>query len=124
MYILGIKEPLVTADNPAQGTWGTLPDMFLMTAIFGDEPKRRLDILNKLQPNRPRLAIEFWGGWFDNWGQKHSNKTAQQYRTAYEAVLSYPSSINVYLFVGGTNFGFLNGAGSKKNEDEQSGESN
>lgn len=35
----------------------------------------------------------------------------ERYQSVLEDILSYPSSVNIYMFVGGTNWGFTNGAG-------------
>lgn len=112
---------MVTADNPSHGTYGTLPDMFLMTGNFDDNPKKNLDTLYNIQPKRPRMTMEFWGGWFDFWGDKHNTKTLEYFKTTYEEIVKYPSSVNIYMFVGSTNFGFLNGAENHKYDDEDSG---
>ncbi|XP_057663239.1 beta-galactosidase-1-like protein 2 isoform X1 [Diorhabda carinulata] len=107
----GIVELLVTADNPNKGTYGTLPELFLMTGNFDQQVKTNLDRLKAIQPGRPTMTMEFWGGWFDYWGDEHNkNKTLAEFQYNYEEILKYPSSVNIYMFHGGTNFGFLNGA--------------
>lgn len=120
----GIKELLVTADNPWKGSRGTIRSMFLMTGNFDKDVKKNLDALEALQPKRPKMTMEFWGGWYDHWGKKRSTKTLEEFRTTYEEILSYPASVNVYIFVGGTNYGFLNGAENSKHDDEDSGKKN
>ncbi|XP_023022374.2 beta-galactosidase-1-like protein 2 [Leptinotarsa decemlineata] len=118
MISKGIKELLVTADNPDKETYGTLPDLFLMTGNFDKNPKTQLNILKSIQPNRPTMTMEYWGGWFDFWGNSHTKKTLEEFRYNYEEILRYPASVNIYMFVGGTNFGFLNGAQNLKYDDE------
>uniref|UniRef100_A0A6P7GB14 Beta-galactosidase n=1 Tax=Diabrotica virgifera virgifera TaxID=50390 RepID=A0A6P7GB14_DIAVI len=111
----GIVELLVTSDNPQHGTYGTLPDNFLMTGNFDTDIKKNLDTLKSYQPNRPVMTMEYWGGWFDYWGDSHTtNKTVENFRYNYEEILKYPSSVNIYMFHGGTNFAFLNGAENLK----------
>ncbi|XP_030746583.1 beta-galactosidase-1-like protein 3 [Sitophilus oryzae] len=106
----GIVELLVTADNPWKGTDGAYPEYFLMTGNFDSDAQTNLDTLKSLQPNKPIMVMEYWSGWFDYWGQQHQNKTADQFKEVYEAILSYPASVNMYMFIGGTNFYFLSGA--------------
>ncbi|KAG5876884.1 hypothetical protein JTB14_007460 [Gonioctena quinquepunctata] len=106
----GIEELLVTADNPEKETYGTLPNLFLMTGNFDTNPKDQLDKLKKIQPGRPTMTMEYWAGWFDFWGSIHNEKTVELFKYNYEQILQYPSSVNIYMFHGGTNFGFLNGA--------------
>ncbi|KAJ8917155.1 hypothetical protein NQ315_012647 [Exocentrus adspersus] len=106
----GIIELLVTSDNPVRGKVGTIPELFLMTANYDKDPVAQLDMMRKLQPGRPLMTMEYWAGWFDSWGGRHNSKTAEVFAQVYEAILSYPSSVNIYMFQGGTNFRFLNGA--------------
>ncbi|CAG9857698.1 unnamed protein product [Phyllotreta striolata] len=113
----GIVEQLVTSDNPIRGAHGTWPDLFLMTGNFDQKPKEQFDMLKKIQPGRPTMAMEFWSGWFDFWGGAHTNKTVEEFRYNYEEILKYPASVNIYMFHGGTNFGFLNGAGNLAYDD-------
>lgn len=114
-------ELLVTADNPDKGTYGTLPELFLMTGNFDSDSKTNLDKLAKIQPGRPRMVMEYWGGWFDFWASEHVSKSVDVYKSNYEPILSYPSSVNIYMFIGGTNFGFLNGAQNLNYDDENTG---
>ncbi|KAJ8985598.1 hypothetical protein NQ317_015090 [Molorchus minor] len=117
----GIVELMTTADNPDKGTDGTIPDLFLLTGNFNTEPKNQLDMLKALQPEKPLMTMEYWSGWFDFWGQEHNENPLATFSENYEAILSYPSSVNIYMFHGGTNFGFLNGAQNLNYDDENSG---
>lgn len=107
----GIKELLFTSDSPtASGTLGTLPEYFLQTANFGGDPETEFDKLKQLQPNKPTMAMEYWGGWFDHWTETHHTVSTSSFNDTYERILKYPASVNIYMFHGGTNWGFLNGA--------------
>ncbi|KAG5886129.1 hypothetical protein JTB14_021351 [Gonioctena quinquepunctata] len=116
----GIKELLVTSDNPSRGAGGTIRNLFFMTGNFNTEPTKQLDMLRKLQPNRPLMTMEYWSGWYDVWGSRHNNQTVEVYKGVYEEILKYPSSVNIYMFHGGTNFGFMNGAENRKFDEENS----
>lgn len=111
----------MTADNPSHGTYGTLPELFLMTGNYDSDVNTQLNALAKIQPNRPRMTMEYWGGWFDYWASPHVIKNVDVYKYNYELILKYPSSVNVYMFVGGTNFGFLNGAENLNFDDLNTG---
>ena len=64
------------------------------------------------QPNKPLYVAEFWPGWFDNWGGKHNGISVETFTKLYtEIVFQMNSSVNMYMFIGGTNFGFMGGAG-------------
>lgn len=56
------------------------------------------------------MAMEYWGGWFDHWGEQHHTRPDDEFRNVMQAILDYPASVNIYMFHGGTNFGFMNGA--------------
>uniref|UniRef100_A0A8C7VFP3 Beta-galactosidase n=1 Tax=Oncorhynchus mykiss TaxID=8022 RepID=A0A8C7VFP3_ONCMY len=56
-------------------------------------------------PNSPMMVMECWTGWFDAWGDLH-HVLAQEGRV----ILRRGMSINLYMFHGGTNFGFMSGA--------------
>uniref|UniRef100_A0A6P7G1Q1 Beta-galactosidase n=1 Tax=Diabrotica virgifera virgifera TaxID=50390 RepID=A0A6P7G1Q1_DIAVI len=110
----GINELLVTADNPSRGAGGTIRNKFFMTANFKDNAKQNLDQIRALQPNKPLMTMEYYPGWFDFWGSKHNNVDLDGFIQVYEDILNYPSSVNIYMFHGGTNYGFLNGAENLK----------
>ncbi|XP_072378093.1 beta-galactosidase-1-like protein 2 [Diabrotica undecimpunctata] len=118
----GIVELLVTSDSPSQhGDRGTLPGIFLQTANFNFDPKFEFGSLQKLQPNRPVMAMEFWTGWFDHWSEEHHVTDRQMYTTVVEQILTYPASVNFYMFEGGTNFGFMNGGNQANGAVDNSG---
>jgi beta-galactosidase len=54
--------------------------------------------------------MEMWCGWFDAWGdEKHHCTSAEKYAEVVEDMLK-KGSLNMYMFIGGTNFGFTSGA--------------
>nr|XP_036864538.1 beta-galactosidase isoform X1 [Manis javanica] len=62
------------------------------------------------EPQGPLVNSEFYTGWLDHWGQPHSTvKTEVVASTLYE-ILAYGASVNLYMFIGGTNFAYWNGA--------------
>ena len=55
--------------------------------------------------------LELFTGWFDHWGEKHPTFTAEDTVNRVRAIIGdYNASINFYMFTGGTNFAFFNGA--------------
>jgi len=55
--------------------------------------------------------MEYWSGWFDHWFEQHHTTTPNQFAQVLETVFAnYNGSVNFYMFHGGTNFGFWNGA--------------
>ncbi|XP_028397866.1 beta-galactosidase-like [Dendronephthya gigantea] len=90
---------------------GTLSSLFT-TIDFGPEtdPEVALKTLRKYQPNGPMVNTEFYVGWIDNWGLPFQRKNATIISTALDKLLSMNASVNIYMFEGGSNFGFNNGA--------------
>ncbi|CAH0563091.1 unnamed protein product [Brassicogethes aeneus] len=115
----GIKELLFSSDNSVDhGTRGTIPSELFQTANFNKNPEQQFDMLKMLQPNRPSMCMEFWAGWFDHWFEKHYVGNVSNFKDVYERILKYPASVNLYMFHGGTSFGFLNGANIKGKIDQ------
>ncbi len=111
---LGVDVPLFTCDQPF-GTMiedGSLPDLH-KTGTFGSRSLERLGFLRERQPNGPLMCAEFWNGWFDNWGTHHHTTDAAASAAELDALLTAGASVNIYMFHGGTNFGFTNGANDK-----------
>ncbi|MDY3940885.1 MAG: beta-galactosidase family protein [Eubacteriales bacterium] len=93
---------------------GTLPE-FLSVANFGSRAKMNFDILNdfRRKGNRsmgPTMCGEFWSGWFDHWYEEHHVRPTSEIIDCFREMLDYGASLNFYMFHGGTNFGFTNGA--------------
>jgi len=107
----GIETLLFTSDSP--GTtydWGSLPGE-LMTANFKFGGKAQLDSLLQFQPNKPIIVTEYWPGWFDHWfAPIHIILTLESFESILQEIFDYEGSVNFYMFHGGTNFGFMNGA--------------
>jgi beta-galactosidase len=110
----GVEVPLFTCDQPF-GTMiedGSLPELH-KTGTFGSRAAERLAFLRERQPSGPLMCAEFWNGWFDNWGTHHHTTDAAASAAELDALLAAGASVNIYMFHGGTNFGFTNGANDK-----------
>ncbi|TVU64011.1 beta-galactosidase [Paenarthrobacter nitroguajacolicus] len=110
----GVDVPLFTCDQPF-GTMiedGSLPELH-KTGTFGSRAEERLAFLRERQPTGPLMCAEFWNGWFDNWGTHHHTTGAAASAAELDALLTAGASVNIYMFHGGTNFGFTNGANDK-----------
>ncbi|MCX7522252.1 beta-galactosidase [Microbacterium sp. STN6] len=110
----GITVPLTTVDQPRASMLenGSLPEL-LKTASFGSRATSRLATLRAHQPKGPLMCSEFWDGWFDSWGEHHHTADVAESAAELRAVLGAGASVNIYMFHGGTNFGFTNGANDK-----------
>jgi beta-galactosidase len=107
----GITVPLTTVDQPTDEMLaaGTLPDL-LTTGSFGSRAAARLATLRRHQSTGPLMCSEFWDGWFDDWGRHHHTTAVAEAAAELDTMLAAGASVNFYMFHGGTNFGFTNGA--------------
>ncbi|ASK62196.1 beta-galactosidase [Virgibacillus phasianinus] len=124
-YLTYIKEAMVkrdidvllfTSDGPTdlmlQG--GTV-DNTLATVNFGSRPVESFAKLHEHFPNTPNIVMEYWNGWFDHWGEQHHQRDSQDAADTFAEMLQSGASVNFYMFHGGTNFGFYNGANFDEN---------
>lgn len=65
--------------------------------------------MRKYQPNGPLVNSEFYPGWLDHWAEGHQKREAATIGLYLDKILAMNASVNMYMFEGGTNFGFLNG---------------
>lgn len=112
----GVDVLLFTSDTPYDGNLqsGSLPGI-LPTLDFAYDAKSKFEKYRQYHPDGPLMVSEFWSGWFDHWGEKHhlaadGMNTIDKSVQTLEEILATGASLNFYMFHGGTNFGFMNGA--------------
>ncbi|MER8036058.1 glycoside hydrolase family 35 protein [Streptomyces hydrogenans] len=108
----GVDVPLFTCDQPVDLERGSLPGV-LATANFGSRSAHHLAALRAQRPEGPLMTSEFWLGWFDRWGARHVVRDPDDAAHELDEALAAGASVNLYMFHGGTNFGFTNGANDK-----------
>jgi len=69
-----------------------------------------LTALEKERPGQPLFATEYWPGWFDHWGHPHETRPIDKQVEDLKYILGHKASLNIYMFHGGTSFGFMSGA--------------
>ncbi|HEY6372742.1 MAG TPA: glycoside hydrolase family 35 protein [Candidatus Sulfotelmatobacter sp.] len=107
----GLGEVLLyTADGGDALPAGTIPGVHAVVNFGPGEAKAEFAKLQKFRPGRPMMSGEYWDGWFDHWGEKHQTTDANRQARELDWILSQGYSINLYMFHGGTSFGFMNGA--------------
>ncbi|HWB32157.1 MAG TPA: glycoside hydrolase family 35 protein [Acidobacteriaceae bacterium] len=109
------KAQLYTADGPKDVPNGSLPELPVGINFDGNKPgeaQKAFATLKTERPDNPLFNSEFWAGWFDHWGgpHAHTNTAAQAANLAWE--LAQGASVSIYMFHGGTDFGWMNGANS------------
>ncbi|CAB1348037.1 unnamed protein product, partial [Coregonus sp. 'balchen'] len=105
----GIEELLLTSDNQDGLKHGGVNGV-LETINFQKQSPEGFKYLDAIQPQKPKMVMEYWSGWFDLWGDLHHVFAAGDMVAIVTEILKQDASINLYMFHGGTNFGFMNGA--------------
>ncbi|MEK5379236.1 glycoside hydrolase family 35 protein [Niallia sp. FSL W8-0635] len=119
----GADVPLFTSDgawHEALKAGSLLEEDILPTGNFGSKSNQNLDQLADFhQENNkawPLMCMEFWDGWFNRWGDEIIRRDPEELADEVEELL-LRGSINLYMFHGGTNFGFMNGCSSRNSID-------
>lgn len=112
----GIDVLLFTSDGPTDHmlTGGTLSDVY-KTVNFGSKAIEAFAKCSEYETEGPMMCMEFWNGWFDHWNEEHHTRDVKDAGNVLEEILSQGASVNFYMFHGGTNFGFYNGANHSDN---------
>ncbi|XP_045713335.1 beta-galactosidase [Phyllostomus hastatus] len=112
-YHLGNDVVLFTTDgsNEKLVQCGTLQGLYA-TVDFG--PGANITdaflIQRKYEPKGPLVNSEFYTGWLDHWGQPHSTVKTEAVVSSLQDILARGANVNLYMFIGGTNFAYWNGA--------------
>ena len=107
----GVDVLLFTSDGPSD-LWlsgGTLPHIY-KTANFGSFPSIQFKPMPRFGETGPLTCMEFWLGWFDHWGKKHITRRPKSVSNSIRTMLNMGANFNLYMFHGGTNFGYWSGA--------------
>ncbi|OTN88634.1 glycosyl hydrolase [Enterococcus sp. 7E2_DIV0204] len=119
MEEFGVDVPLFTSD----GAWdevldaGTLieEDIFV-TGNFGSHSKENAQVMQNFMKRHgkkwPIMCMEYWDGWFNRWNEPIIKRDGQELATEVKDMLEV-GSLNLYMFHGGTNFGFYNGCSAR-----------
>ncbi|XP_072526060.1 beta-galactosidase [Salminus brasiliensis] len=62
------------------------------------------------EPRGPLVNSEFYTGWLDHWGEPHSVTSTAVVVKSLNEMLEIGANVNMYMFIGGTNFAYWNGA--------------
>ncbi|RYG40916.1 beta-galactosidase, partial [bacterium] len=120
----GFDCQLMTSDGPGEGNLkGGMVDGAVATVNFGGGAPGAFDALQKLRPGSPRMIGEYWFGWFDHVGKRHHTTAVEPHLEDLRWCLKNRVSFNLYMFHGGSNFGFMpgaNGSGETYDLDSQS----
>lgn len=104
----GFNAPFITCDGAGQMPNGYMKGVLpTVNGSVGEEVKRAID---RFYPGGPYFVAEFYPAWFDVWGQGHSRRDYRSPAQQIDWMLGHGVSVNMYMFHGGTNFAYTNGA--------------
>jgi beta-galactosidase len=101
---------LDTVDGGNELPAGGVPGVFTGVNFGTGQHQPEMDKLAAFQPGKPLLVTEYWPGWFDYWGHPHQTRALQAQIEDVDYILNRGAGINLYMFHGGTSFGFMSGA--------------
>lgn len=112
--LLGDNVVLFTTDGAGDNylKCGTLIPQLYATVDFGitSDPADNFKAQRDYEPKGPLVNSEFYTGWLDHWGEPHQTVNSTQVANTLDLILKLNASVNMYMFEGGTNFAFWNGA--------------
>lgn len=117
LSILGDDVVMFTTDGYTDDylQCGTIPSLY-KTIDFGTEITAQEAFMQqrKYEPHGPLVNSEFYTGWLDYWGKPHQTRDLIKIAEHFDQILFLNASVNLYMLIGGTNFGFMNGADMNK----------
>ena len=112
----GFDVPFMRCDwaTPTQMVPGAVDRKGVVTvANFGSKTPENIASLARMYPGQPKMCGEFWMGWFDWYGHPRNGADFEdglQHEAELKWMLENGISFSLYMFHGGTNFGFHSGA--------------
>uniref|UniRef100_A0A3Q3SH13 Beta-galactosidase n=2 Tax=Mastacembelus armatus TaxID=205130 RepID=A0A3Q3SH13_9TELE len=90
---------------------GSMQDLYA-TVDFGPGANvtAAFEVQRHAEPHGPLVNSEFYTGWLDHWGSPHSIVPSTAVAKSLNEILAVGANVNLYMFIGGTNFGYWNGA--------------
>lgn len=108
---------LFTSNQPQDTQKGSLPELPTMINFGAGGADKAFARLDAVRPDGLRMVGEYWAGWFDKWGEGHHETDGAKEAAEYRAMLEKGYSVSLYMFHGGTTFGWMNGADSHMGTD-------
>ncbi|OHT13048.1 Beta-galactosidase [Tritrichomonas foetus] len=112
--LLGKETQLFTTDGSGEGylKCGSIVSRAYATVDFGTgDPTWAFNLeRNWNGGSGPYVNSEYYTGWLDHWTEKHHTVDADAVADSLDKMLSMGGNVNMYMYYGGTNFAFYNGA--------------
>lgn len=108
---------LFTSNQPADLARGSLPELLTVINFGTGDAEKSFRQLDQLRIGGPRMTGEYWAGWFDKWGEAHHETDGEKEAAELRWMLECSASVSLYMFAGGTTFGWMNGADTHHGDD-------
>ena len=107
----GVDGAFYTTDGyaPVHMQYGHIPGIWA-GVNYRVESKRAIDALRSVQPDKPPLIGEYWSGRAIHKGEPYCARNINDVVGGFVEALENGGLMTFYMFAGGTNFGFMNGA--------------
>lgn len=110
----GMDAPLFTADGDELFAKGGIQGVF-PTANGETNYDTLVARVDRFHGGKgPYMVAEFYPGWLMHWAEPFPATPTDSFLPAYRELLRRGASVNLYMFHGGTNFGFTSGANYSK----------
>lgn len=119
----GFDVPLATADCPKFPITllgGSVPELPVTITIGPDcDTEKSFAMRKELFPYGPEFCMEYWtggNGGITHWGAPRNRANLEEQKhfcSELDKILARGASVNLYMLLGGTNFGFTNGANTE-----------
>jgi hypothetical protein len=106
----GIQGPFYTADGPDEGYLKGVVVSGVAVGLDTGTNEQHFALARRLNPGVPVFASEVYPGWLRHWGE--GNWQPSNVSGLVKYYMDTRKSFNLYMFHGGTNFGFTAGANS------------
>lgn len=117
----GMDIPFTTGDGPTTYMLeaGSLPG--LAVGLDSGSSLKDFDLAQKMNPGVPVFSSETYPGWLTHWGEEWAKVKPEDIGKEVDFLMKNNKSFNLYVFHGGTNFGFTAGANADRIEGTKNG---
>lgn len=105
-----IDVPLMASNSPGE-LHCSLPDGVFACVNGRNHPAAMCEALKKLRPEDPPFVMELWNGAGQYWGDDFLEHDPEQVAADIREAMKEKLNFNLYMFHGGTSFGFMSGSG-------------
>ena len=85
-------------------------DGVLASVNYRWDSKNAVAALKSFRDDQPGAVLELWNGKAVHWEEKFERRDIAEVKDSVKTALEYAELINLYMFHGGTSFGFMNGS--------------